>query len=182
MKKQYLLKIVKNTDHGKSDDSYLVSMTCAGSGRSSPEQGRSMVEMLGVLAIVGVLSIGGITGYRFALNRYRANEIFDGITKRMIVAKTQNASGQQVNLSEFSTKILGYNTWSNCWYGDCGAGCALIVSDLPKELCDSLKSIAEGIDQYDVYVGCGGQMIQEFNCLNWGECGATMLYIESWDE
>ena len=28
------------------------------------ESGRSMVEMLGVLAIIGVLSIGGIAGYK----------------------------------------------------------------------------------------------------------------------
>ena len=39
------------------------------------ESGRSMVEMLGVLAIIGVLSIGGIAGYTMAMNRYRANEI-----------------------------------------------------------------------------------------------------------
>ena len=41
------------------------------------ESGRSMVEMLGVLAIIGVLSIGGIAGYTMAMNRYRANEIID---------------------------------------------------------------------------------------------------------
>lgn len=41
----------------------------------SPSQsGRSMVEMLGVLAIVGVLSIGGIMGYSYAMDKYRANE------------------------------------------------------------------------------------------------------------
>ena len=28
------------------------------------ESGRSMVEMLGVLAIIGVLSVGGISGYK----------------------------------------------------------------------------------------------------------------------
>ena len=37
------------------------------------QSGRSMVEMLGVLAIIGVLSIGGIAGYTMAMNRYRAN-------------------------------------------------------------------------------------------------------------
>ena len=37
------------------------------------EAGRSMVEMLGVLAVVGVLSIGGIMGYSYGMNRYRAN-------------------------------------------------------------------------------------------------------------
>ena len=41
------------------------------------ETGRSMVEMLGVLAIIGVLSIGGIAGYTMAMNRFRANEIID---------------------------------------------------------------------------------------------------------
>ncbi len=45
------------------------------------ESGRSMVEMLGVLAIIGVLSIGGISGYTMAMNRYRANEILDLATK-----------------------------------------------------------------------------------------------------
>ncbi len=43
------------------------------------ESGRSMVEMLGVLAIIGVLSVGGIAGYTMAMNKYRANEILNAI-------------------------------------------------------------------------------------------------------
>lgn len=39
------------------------------------ECGRSMVEMLGVLAVIGVLSIGGIAGYRLAFHKYNANVI-----------------------------------------------------------------------------------------------------------
>ena len=31
------------------------------------EHGRSMIEMLGVLAIVGVLSIGGVAGFNKAM-------------------------------------------------------------------------------------------------------------------
>ena len=38
------------------------------------ESGRSMVEMLGVLAIIGVLSVGGIAGYTMAMKKYRNNE------------------------------------------------------------------------------------------------------------
>ena len=45
------------------------------------ETGRSMVEMLGVLAIIGVLSIGGIAGYTLSMNRYRANAIVDMANK-----------------------------------------------------------------------------------------------------
>ncbi|MBQ8870279.1 MAG: type II secretion system protein [Alphaproteobacteria bacterium] len=36
--------------------------------------GRSMVEMLGVLAIIGVLSVGGITGYSKAMEKYKLNK------------------------------------------------------------------------------------------------------------
>ena len=52
------------------------------------ESGRSMVEMLGVLAIIGVLSIGGIAGYTMAMNRYRANEIIDSVNKYAVIAYT----------------------------------------------------------------------------------------------
>lgn len=38
------------------------------------QSGRSMVEMLGVLAIIGVLSVGGITGYRYAMDQYHTNQ------------------------------------------------------------------------------------------------------------
>jgi Tfp pilus assembly protein PilE len=38
------------------------------------EYGRSMIEMLGVLAIVGVLSVGGIAGYSKAMTNYKMNK------------------------------------------------------------------------------------------------------------
>ena len=45
------------------------------------QSGRSMVEMLGVLAIIGVLSIGGISGYSKAMAKYRVNKTLDQISK-----------------------------------------------------------------------------------------------------
>ena len=38
------------------------------------EHGRSMIEMLGVLAIIGVLSVGGIAGYSKAMEKYKVNK------------------------------------------------------------------------------------------------------------
>ena len=38
------------------------------------QYGRSMVEMLGVLAIVGVLSVGAIAGYSKAMMKYKLNK------------------------------------------------------------------------------------------------------------
>ncbi|MBQ8671849.1 MAG: hypothetical protein IJ525_04935 [Alphaproteobacteria bacterium] len=48
-----------------------------GRGRQS---GRSMIEMLGVLAIIGVLSVGGIAGYSKAMTKYRINKTIEQIT------------------------------------------------------------------------------------------------------
>ena len=44
------------------------------------ENGRSMIEMLGVLAIIGVLSVGGIAGYSKAMTKYRINKTIEQIT------------------------------------------------------------------------------------------------------
>ena len=39
------------------------------------QRGRSMVEMLGVLAIAGVLSVGGVSAYGIAMKKHKANEL-----------------------------------------------------------------------------------------------------------
>ena len=39
--------------------------------------GRSMIEMLGVLAIIGVLSVGGIAGYSKAMEQFKINKTID---------------------------------------------------------------------------------------------------------
>ncbi len=57
--------------------------------QTTQESGRSMVEMLGVLAVIGVLSVGGISGYTLAMNKYRANELLAATSKQAILLATQ---------------------------------------------------------------------------------------------
>lgn len=75
------------------------------------ESGRSMVEMLGVLAIIGVLSIGGIAGYTIAMNRYRANEILDSAAKLSILGMTKgittNSSSINATLNDLDIELVG---------------------------------------------------------------------------
>ena len=47
--------------------------------KATNQNGRSMVEMLGVLAIIGVLSTAGIAGYTKAMASYRANKLADQV-------------------------------------------------------------------------------------------------------
>ena len=67
------------------------------------EKGRSMVEMLGVLAIIGVLSVGGIYGYTVAMNKYKANEIVQTASMLKIMAESENAgAGDVAQLSDLT--------------------------------------------------------------------------------
>ena len=53
------------------------------------QSGRSMVEMLGVLAIIGVLSVGGIAGYSLSMRRHRANQVVDIMSKYALIVYNQ---------------------------------------------------------------------------------------------
>jgi Tfp pilus assembly protein PilE len=64
------------------------------------ESGRSMVEMLGVLAIIGVLSVGGIAGYSKAMNKYKINKTTDQVS--MLVANIRTLFSTQGNYADLS--------------------------------------------------------------------------------
>ena len=75
--------------------------------KNSTQSGRSMIEMLGVLAIVGVLSVGGIAGYSKAMEKFKINKTIDEISH--IVANVRTLYAQQTNysgLDTYSTNIL----------------------------------------------------------------------------
>ena len=59
------------------------------------ENGRAMVEMLGVLAIIGVLSAGGLAGYSKAMFKHKLNSTMDQIT--MLVTNIRTMYGTQGN-------------------------------------------------------------------------------------
>ena len=111
----------------------------------STDTGRSMVEMLGTLAIMGVLSIGGIAGYRYAMDKYRANETIDELNKRAVVYATQVLnntlqSGEPLSNGEFGDKTaLGYDIEANkSYYPD---EFEVTLSNYPSEVCrDILKN------------------------------------------
>ena len=72
------------------------------------ESGRSMIEMLGVLAIIGVLSVGGIAGYSKAMNKYKTNKVADNVS--MIVTNIRTLYAQQNNfkgLTNISAQRMG---------------------------------------------------------------------------
>ena len=54
------------------------------------EQGRSLTEMLGVLAVIGILSIGAVVGYKYAGDKITANRIYNDIKLAYIDVHTSH--------------------------------------------------------------------------------------------
>lgn len=56
------------------------------------QSGRSMVEMLGVLAIIGVLSVGGISGYSKAMAKFKLTKAQDQLSMIIMNIRTAYAT------------------------------------------------------------------------------------------
>lgn len=65
------------------------------------ENGRSMIEMLGVLAIIGVLSVGGIAGYSKAMMKYKVNKTIEQITHTAAAIKTAYMQQPETHVNEY---------------------------------------------------------------------------------
>ena len=74
------------------------------------ESGRSMVEMLGVLAIIGVLSVGGIAGYTRAMRNWKANEIIEAANRLAVVAETDQTLTSTAGSNTLTYSGIGGDT------------------------------------------------------------------------
>jgi len=91
------------------------------------EAGRSMIEMLGVLAIIGVLSVGGIAGYSKAMMKYKINKTIEQIT---LIAGNVRAffapQGNYVGVYCYSNDMTG-----QCYSGGCRGGSSVDSNGYP---------------------------------------------------
>ena len=71
--------------------------------------GRSMVEMLGVLAIIGVLSVGAIAGYSKAMEKYKLNKFSESynilLNYALQYTPQLETSGTQTSYNEILYKL-----------------------------------------------------------------------------
>ena len=117
------------------------------------QSGRSMVEMLGTLAIIGVLSIGGIAGYSYGMDKYRCNKTINDISLRTVDLITQASQGRTtLSLSEWNKESTIYDI-SNPTYGEGG----LIKFDvgatnkIPQSVCELLfDGLSNTVAQIDI--------------------------------
>ncbi len=89
----------------------------------SAEKGRSIVELLGVLTVIGVVSIAGITGYRNAMQKYAANQIVGEVNLvRSEMQMAMERDSKAINMpSPYSEGRLSFSNdypiRFGCWNG-----------------------------------------------------------------
>ena len=111
--------------------------------------GRSMIEMLGVLAIIGVLSIGGIVLYRRAVNNHQANVILDDVNRFafVILERSGLALGKVIPNGDFVEsgiyQLEGYQDVEPNQF-------SITVKNVPKGVCEAL--LPKAIIEYKVRV------------------------------
>ena len=71
------------------------------------QSGRSMVEILGVLAVIGVLSVGGIAGYSKAMEKININNLIEDI--HSTTRKIHNLYADQRSFEDLDKQVYTLN-------------------------------------------------------------------------
>ena len=121
------------------------------------QSGRSMVEMLGVVAIIGVLSICALTFYAYLIDKHHANILSDEILQRSLDIKKQlDNRKRNITLDKFDPQSkLGYTIdYDNVHIG-------IQVYDVPKRLCDMTLDQVKGVLDSKIYSADGKTLLAE---------------------
>ena len=133
------------------------------------ESGRSIVEMLGTLAIIGVLSIGGITGYSYGMDKYRANRTMYDVNVRAVDVLAQFDATGDASLDGWKNEKTIYPiTLEDETIG-------IQVSGVPTRVCELM---VEGMENSAKAVKINAEYVGE----NAGDCGDENTLVFYFDE
>ena len=148
------------------------------------ESGRSMIEMLGVLAIIGVLSVGGIAGYNKAMQKYRINKTIEQVT--LIAGNVRTFFSNQQNYADLSggsamdiiekAKLVPEEMWVT------REGARGLYIDKLNSAFDTqfylLSVIKSGYKTFAVYLQVPEEACIELATQDWNNINAAAVYIE----
>lgn len=134
------------------------------------ESGRSMIEMLGVLAIVGVLSVGGISGYSKAMGKYKINQCLDQIANLIINIRSTFAN--QTDFTDATTaNIIALGIATNDMLN--AQGNALVN---PFNGAITVQATAGGATSFEItYAGLDTSACQNIALADWGAAASSGL-------
>ena len=128
------------------------------------ESGRSMIEMLGVLAIIGVLSVGGIAGYSQAMSKFKVSKTTDQV---------------QTMVTNIRTLFAGQRT-----YDGLAAANAYTMGIFNDEICDD-STCANAVNPYGGTIVLGTPNSNQYFSITYNTLSAdacTRLAMADWGD
>ena len=147
----------------------------------SEQSGRSMVEMLGVLAIIGVLSVGGIAGYSKAMSKYKLTKTLDQIS--MLTANIRTAFASSSSYEGLTSQTA--RTWglvSSDMYGTADAQGAIPLVNPFLGNVNVLAAKGNAIDNMGFliqYTKLPREACVSLATADWGVAGFTGITVTS---
>ena len=136
--------------------------------------GRSMIEMLGVLAIVGVLSVGGLAGYSKAMRANKINDALEYINRAKIEYYARLANGTQASDTAISCSTLLGESFSA--YNILNCSCRNKNVYVRMKTIDLLKELALRVNATN-YNGTKDPVTEIDNYVNAGQEGRVCLVL-----
>lgn len=143
------------------------------------ESGRSMVEMLGVLAVMGVLSVGGVAMYTSAMNKHRANELLNEANKRAAIVAMQITSGRTIpSIAEFDNTTFS----ETVDYTPATKRFSFTLSGIDTAVCQQMKNMVGDKTQIrKINPGCTlityNADLSTNDMIDVGECDNGNIYL-----
>ncbi len=160
------------------------------------QKGRSMVEMLGVLAIIGVLSVGGISGYSKAMAKFKLTKAQDQMSMILMNIRTAFATsssyeglnnGTAISFGIAPNEMFNVSAASNPAskerinnaFG--GETYIYVCNDANTTECYGHDSTSDGEAQYFAIslAGLGREACISLASSDWGTDGLVSVKIES---
>ena len=146
------------------------------------QSGRSMIEMLGVFAIVGVMSVAGIVGYSKAMAKYKVNKLINRASNIVANVRTKFAAqGNYKGLDQQTAYQLGIFPEDVAKECDLKGGANDNIDDCPKNTFGGSVFVlndAEGKGEYSFFE-IGVDKISKDACtppIGWSRLGRGNIF------
>lgn len=144
------------------------------------QSGRSMVEMLGVLAIIGVLSVGGISGYSKAMAKYKLTKAQDQLSMLLINIRTAFASSSSYEDLSNKTAVALNIVPSDMLPGGLGATDGKIVNAFSGSV--TISEMTSNAQHFIIkFDGLGIETCTSLASSDWGTEGLVSMTVNDSD-
>ncbi|MBP5533907.1 MAG: type II secretion system protein [Alphaproteobacteria bacterium] len=135
------------------------------------ERGRSMLETLSVLAIIGILSVAALFGFSYVMNKNRANRAIQDAS--LIYGSVESTETEYPNWTEYSIAAESGFVFKVIRATGHGKLITYVQAiEVPEKICEHMLKMKGGkVVYYDVYENGEMALVQKASCAEFNNIG-----------